>query len=67
MDEIELIDPFAGFEGLFQRFMNGEFIHEHAIDEDWHRYYAALRQKKDPNVCQHGKTKLTCPDCYFGT
>ena len=50
------------FEGEFQLFMHGSY--SRTLDEDWERYYAQV-PKYVPTACPHGKTKLTCEQCYF--
>ena len=61
-EELALPDPYPHFERDFQRFMQGEFTQ--VLDEEMERYYAQ-HPKNKPSECPHGRTKLTCPDCYF--
>ena len=61
MSDIELPDPYPHFEEDFQGFMHGGF--QKVFVEEWERFYA--QQKKNKRECPHGKTPLTCSDCYF--
>lgn len=51
------------FEYLFQLYMIG-LRDARAINEEIERTYRGMKQHK-PEHCKHGKTKLTCSDCYF--
>jgi hypothetical protein len=50
------------FEDDFQAFMQGAY--SRTMDEDMERLYAQRTPHK-PMPCVHGKTFLTCSDCYL--
>ena len=50
------------FETEFQAFMRGAYTA--TLVEDWERHYAQ-DPKHIPKKCPHGKTELTCHECYF--
>ncbi len=64
MDAMETLDRF--FEGEFQKFMR-EGHYTHTKDEDWERTAAQAPIRKLSEKCPHGKSRLTCNTCYFGT
>lgn len=52
------------FEAEFQKFWTQGFYTD-TKDEDWERQAAQTEEKKPPSRCPHGKTLLTCHECYF--
>jgi hypothetical protein len=60
MDPFELFPEI--FEEQFQDFMQrGRYTH--TLVEEWERFYS--KPAPTPDQCPHGKTKLTCGQCYF--
>ena len=61
-DPMEVLDKF--FEDEFQAFMRGSY--SRVKEEEWERYYAQrVPHPQVKKACKHGKTLLTCPECYF--
>lgn len=58
----ELDDFCDHFEQWFQYFMRGQ-ISVRVMNEDIERVYRHL-PKHTPTKCRHGKTLLTCAECY---
>lgn len=52
----------ASFEDDFQAFMHGAY--SRPMNEEIERVYAQL-DRSVPKHCVHGKTLLTCSECYF--
>lgn len=57
----------AEFEDLYRRFVAAGGIDPGlpAIAEDWERDAREDRDGHKPTRCPHGKTLLTCEECYF--
>lgn len=51
------------FEQDFQRFMHGE-EGVRPVNEEIERLYRHLKPQT-PDKCPHGKTRLTCGECYI--
>jgi hypothetical protein len=54
------------FEKFYRAFMAAGGFSLPAIAEDWERDAREPREGHQPVKCPHGKTVLTCSDCYFG-
>jgi hypothetical protein len=50
------------FETLFQGWLRGA-IDPNPVNEEIERTYCQLK-KHSPQRCRHGRTLLTCPECY---
>jgi len=65
MDET---NPLPEFEDTFQRFVTAgglDWLPTTAIAEDWERKARQDNDKHEPMRCRHGKTTLTCSECYL--
>ena len=64
MDPMEVLDEL--FEEEFQKFWT-RGCYTHTRSEEWERaaFAAELEPVKKPSSCPHGKTLLTCNQCYF--
>lgn len=64
MDPMEMLDEL--FEEEFQKFWTRGF-YTNTLDEEWEREARQAPERRPPTRCPHGKTLLTCHDCYFNT
>lgn len=53
------------FEQLYQRFMQRGGFYQPALDEDVDRAWRKQCDTRPAKACPHGKTYLTCSECYF--
>lgn len=61
--DVQTLELDPRFEHDFQRFMHGE-ENVRPVNEEIERVYRYLKPHQ-PKVCPHGKTFLTCSQCYI--
>ena len=59
----ELRDFFDRFEAAYREWREGEWC-EPVVNEEIERVYHQMPHH-EPKHCKHGKTLLTCSECYF--
>lgn len=57
-------EPYSLFEKMFQLWYSRGGMYCPHVTEECERFYLQ-RVQKPPQSCRHGRTFLTCPDCYL--
>jgi hypothetical protein len=55
----------AEFEDLYRRYLAAGGFTLPALAEDWERDMREDRDRHKVELCVHGSTRITCPQCYF--